>query len=110
MASQPQIADVTKDAITVTWAPPSQDGGAAVLGYMVERKKKGGSMWIPANKDLIQGQWHSSHMAIVVQEVEELFRNRKVASSVPDSSSPSVKVSLSKTLNPQPLPMCRLAP
>ncbi|KAL2093519.1 hypothetical protein ACEWY4_010831 [Coilia grayii] len=54
VASQPQIADVTKDTVTVTWAPPSQDGGAAVLGYVVERRKKGGSMWIPVNKELIQ--------------------------------------------------------
>lgn len=56
MASQPQTADVTKEAVTVTWAPPSQDGGAAVLGYVVERRKNGSNMWIPLNNELIQGQ------------------------------------------------------
>ncbi|XP_069753359.1 immunoglobulin superfamily member 22-like [Narcine bancroftii] len=54
MPSQPQVTDVTKDAITITWTPPVQDGGAPVLGYIVERRKKGSNHWIPATKEPIQ--------------------------------------------------------
>lgn len=57
MPSQPQVTDVTKDAITITWTPPVQDGGAPVLGYIVERRKKGSNHWIPATKEPIQGSF-----------------------------------------------------
>lgn len=56
LASQPQVTDVTKEAMTITWNAPTQDGGAPVLGYIVERRKKGSSLWVPVNKDPIQGE------------------------------------------------------
>uniref|UniRef100_A0A2K6FXV0 Immunoglobulin superfamily member 22 n=1 Tax=Propithecus coquereli TaxID=379532 RepID=A0A2K6FXV0_PROCO len=55
LASQPQVADVTKEAVTITWNAPTQDGGTPVLGYMVERRKKSSNLWVPVNKDPIQG-------------------------------------------------------
>ncbi|XP_067902151.1 immunoglobulin superfamily member 22-like [Heterodontus francisci] len=54
MPSQPQVTDVTKEAITITWTPPVKDGGAPLLGYIVERRKKGSNRWIPATKEPIQ--------------------------------------------------------
>lgn len=51
--SQPQVSNVTKETMTVSWTPPGDDGGAPVLGYILERKKKGGNMWLQLNKDLI---------------------------------------------------------
>lgn len=54
--SQPQVSNVTKETMTVSWTPPGDDGGAPVLGYILERKKKGGNMWLQLNKDLITGQ------------------------------------------------------
>ncbi|XP_022527837.2 immunoglobulin superfamily member 22 [Astyanax mexicanus] len=54
LVPQPQISDVTKDSATVTWTNPAQDGGAPVLGYIVERRKKGSSMWMSISKELIQ--------------------------------------------------------
>lgn len=57
LASQPQVTDVTKEAVTITWNAPSQDGGAPVLGYIVERRKKGSNLWVPVNKDPIQGEF-----------------------------------------------------
>lgn len=40
----------------VTWVTPVQDGDAPVLGYIVERRKKGSSMWVSVCKELIQGK------------------------------------------------------
>ncbi|XP_077902485.1 immunoglobulin superfamily member 22 isoform X3 [Ictidomys tridecemlineatus] len=54
-ASQPQVTDVTKETVTITWNAPTQDGGAPVLGYIVERRKKGSNLWVPVNKDPVQG-------------------------------------------------------
>lgn len=55
-ASQPQVSDVTKEAVTITWSPPAQDGGSPIMGYIVERRKKGSNLWVPVSKELVQGQ------------------------------------------------------
>ncbi|XP_044050814.1 immunoglobulin superfamily member 22-like isoform X2 [Siniperca chuatsi] len=52
-ASQPQVSNITKDTMTVSWTPPAQDGGAPVLGYILERRKKGSNMWLQVNKELL---------------------------------------------------------
>ncbi|CAM4567004.1 unnamed protein product [Lepidochelys olivacea] len=54
LASQPQVTDVTKEAVTITWNPPAQDGGSPVQGYIVERRKKGSNLWVPVTKELVQ--------------------------------------------------------
>ncbi|XP_039206714.1 immunoglobulin superfamily member 22 [Crotalus tigris] len=53
-ASQPQVTDVSKEAITITWNPPAKDGGSPITGYIVERRKKGSNLWVPISKDPIQ--------------------------------------------------------
>ncbi|XP_061772633.1 immunoglobulin superfamily member 22-like [Nerophis ophidion] len=52
-ASQLQVSGVTRDAMMVSWNPPGHDGGAPVLGYNLERRKKGSNMWLQVNKELI---------------------------------------------------------
>ncbi|XP_033823481.2 immunoglobulin superfamily member 22-like [Periophthalmus magnuspinnatus] len=53
VVSQPQVSNVTKETMTVSWTPPGDDGGAPVLGYILERRKKGSNMWLQLNKELI---------------------------------------------------------
>lgn len=50
---QPQVSNITKETMTVSWTPPANDGGAPVLGYILERRKKGSSMWLQVNKELV---------------------------------------------------------
>ncbi|XP_034735487.1 immunoglobulin superfamily member 22-like isoform X2 [Etheostoma cragini] len=52
-ASQPQVSNITKDTMTVSWTPPAQDGGAPVLGYVLERRKKGSNMWLQVNNEML---------------------------------------------------------
>ncbi|KAJ8390911.1 hypothetical protein AAFF_G00098310 [Aldrovandia affinis] len=85
MASQPQIADVTKDAITVTWAPPAVDGGAPLLGYIIERRKKGSSMWVPVNKELVQDTKYT--VDGLVEDIEYEFRVTGVNRAGPGTPS-----------------------
>ncbi|XP_029107754.1 immunoglobulin superfamily member 22-like [Scleropages formosus] len=85
MPSQPQIADVTKEAVTVTWTPPAQDGGAAVLGYIIERRKKGSSMWVPVNKELVQDTKYT--VDGLVEDMEYEFRVTSVNRAGPGSPS-----------------------
>ncbi|XP_066557228.1 immunoglobulin superfamily member 22-like [Amia ocellicauda] len=91
MASQPQILDVTKEAVTVTWSPPAQDGGAPVLGYIVERRKKGSSMWVPVTKEPVQDTKYK--VEGLVEDMEYEFRVtgvNRAGVGTPSSSSNSV--------------------
>lgn len=59
-ASQPQVSNITRDTMTVSWTSPAHDGGAPVLGYILERRKKGSNMWLQVNKELLTGQTRGS--------------------------------------------------
>ncbi|KAK0138355.1 Immunoglobulin-like and fibronectin type III domain-containing protein 1 [Merluccius polli] len=90
VSSQPQVSQVTRDSMTVSWSAPSQDGGASLLGYNLERRKKGSSMWVQVNDDLITDG--SCVVDGLVSDVEYEFRvtsvNRAGAGSPSSVSSP----------------------
>ncbi|KAI5626876.1 immunoglobulin-like and fibronectin type III domain-containing protein 1 [Silurus asotus] len=91
MAPQPQITDVTKDEVTIMWVPPAQDGGAPVLGYNVERRKKGSSMWVSVCKELIQDT--KCTVGSLVEDMEYEFRVTAVnraGEGIPSTVSNSV--------------------
>ena len=41
----PECVGTTEDSITLSWEPPTRDGGRPVTGYVVEKKEKGGRKW-----------------------------------------------------------------
>ena len=45
-----QAGEVTKSSVTLTWEAPEHDGGAPIVGYIVERSKAGGNRWLKAHK------------------------------------------------------------
>lgn len=44
-AGKPNLSDVTKSSVTVSWYGPAYDGGKAVTGYRVEGRKIGSLEW-----------------------------------------------------------------
>ena len=36
--------------MVLSWTPPKDDGGGKITGYIVERKEKGKSSWVRANR------------------------------------------------------------
>nr|XP_019597107.1 PREDICTED: myosin-binding protein C, fast-type isoform X1 [Rhinolophus sinicus] len=44
-----RVTSVGEDCATVVWEPPKYDGGQAVTGYLLERKKKGSHRWMKLN-------------------------------------------------------------
>uniref|UniRef100_H2YLF7 Uncharacterized protein n=1 Tax=Ciona savignyi TaxID=51511 RepID=H2YLF7_CIOSA len=44
-AVNPQVKSISKNTVTVTWQKPRHDGGAPVLGYIVETQKAGSEAW-----------------------------------------------------------------
>lgn len=40
-----KISDINRDRVTLSWAPPKDDGGSKIKSYTVERREQGRSMW-----------------------------------------------------------------
>uniref|UniRef100_A0A8C1KE54 Immunoglobulin like and fibronectin type III domain containing 1, tandem duplicate 2 n=1 Tax=Cyprinus carpio TaxID=7962 RepID=A0A8C1KE54_CYPCA len=59
----PKIVSAFKDCINLAWLPPSSTRGGSIIGYNVEKRKKGSNFWSQANpkndpirvKDVIEG-------------------------------------------------------
>lgn len=45
-----QPSDVAKDALTLTWNEPDEDGGSPITGYWIERLDPDNDKWIRCNK------------------------------------------------------------
>lgn len=43
-------SDITKDAVTLTWFEPDEDGGSPITGYWVEKFDPESDKWIRCNK------------------------------------------------------------
>ncbi|XP_051997352.1 immunoglobulin-like and fibronectin type III domain-containing protein 1 [Xyrauchen texanus] len=43
--SVPKVVSAIKDCINLTWTPPANTGGTNILGYNLEKRKKGSSLW-----------------------------------------------------------------
>ncbi|KAK0400071.1 hypothetical protein QR680_003339 [Steinernema hermaphroditum] len=46
----PVVVDWDKDRIDIEWKPPTDNGGAPISQYVVEKKEKGSSLWVEAGK------------------------------------------------------------
>jgi len=49
----PEIKKVAKTSVTLSWKPPSSDGGSAIFNYVVEYRLEGAFKWIKANEDKV---------------------------------------------------------
>ncbi len=47
----PEKVDTTNDSVTLSWAPPTEDGGSTLIGYRLEMKMVATYKWSPANGD-----------------------------------------------------------
>ncbi|XP_056241185.1 immunoglobulin-like and fibronectin type III domain-containing protein 1 [Seriola aureovittata] len=45
----PEVSSAYDDCINLSWAPPSKTGGSRILGYILERRKKGSNLWTVVN-------------------------------------------------------------
>uniref|UniRef100_A0A674J7Z2 Immunoglobulin like and fibronectin type III domain containing 1 n=1 Tax=Terrapene triunguis TaxID=2587831 RepID=A0A674J7Z2_9SAUR len=43
----PQFVSANKESITLSWAAPPKTGNSRILGYIVEKRKKGSNIWTP---------------------------------------------------------------
>ncbi len=50
MIGAPEVTEVVRDSISLSWAPPRDDGNSPITNYIVEMKKKGDFTWTTANR------------------------------------------------------------
>lgn len=43
--SAPRVVDTTMHSISLAWSKPTYDGGADILGYILEMKEEGTEQW-----------------------------------------------------------------
>ena len=48
----PEVSELTADTATLTWNPPTSDGGAEITNYVVEMKAGSSIKWAPVKKDI----------------------------------------------------------
>ena len=43
-----KISDITKDSATLSWQPPTKDGGSPLTGYIIEQRDTRRAQWVKA--------------------------------------------------------------
>lgn len=91
--SAPKVVSAFKNCITLSWAPPSDTGGTNILGYNLEKRKKGSNLWGQVNPpdQMIRGSNHSvfqesltiliiysSRMVLFISNTEKVFAAKDV--------------------------------
>jgi len=51
--SKPEVVNSDSDLIYLKWNRPTDDGGAAILGYNIERKDSSSNRWVKLNTQLL---------------------------------------------------------
>ncbi|XP_030256440.1 myosin-binding protein C, fast-type-like isoform X10 [Sparus aurata] len=79
---------VGEETATIVWDPPAFDGGAALKGYLMERKKKGSSRWTKLNFDVYESTTYEAKRMIegVLYEMR-VFAINSIGMSQPSISS-----------------------
>ncbi|XP_068454411.1 immunoglobulin-like and fibronectin type III domain-containing protein 1 [Clinocottus analis] len=73
-AAPPKIVSAFDDCINISWASPNKTGGSRILGYILEKRKKGSNLWTVVNAmdELIKEKKYA--VKDVVSRMEYEFR------------------------------------
>ncbi|KAM4860797.1 immunoglobulin-like and fibronectin type III domain-containing protein 1 [Thomomys bottae] len=84
--SAPAILSASSQCITLTWVAPQGPGSAHILGYLVEKRKKGSSTWTAVNDQLMSER--KCTVTDLRQGCQYEFRVAAVAPSGPGEPGP----------------------
>ncbi|KAF0034620.1 hypothetical protein F2P81_012378 [Scophthalmus maximus] len=88
--SAPKVVSAFKKCITLSWSPPSDTGGTNILGYNVEKRKKGSNLWGQVNPPEMMIRAKEFAVKDVVEGMEYEFRVSAINDSgAGEFSSPS---------------------
>lgn len=90
-SNPPEIMDVTKTTVSLSWARPRDDGGSRVTGYYVERREISTEKWVRHNKTHITTTMYN--VTGLIPDAEYMFRvvaQNDIGQSEPGPASESV--------------------
>ncbi|XP_070300431.1 immunoglobulin-like and fibronectin type III domain-containing protein 1 [Salvelinus sp. IW2-2015] len=86
----PKVASAFNNCINLTWSPPTDTGESRILGYNLEKRKKGSNLWSPVNPTDEPIQEKKRAVTDVVAGNEYEFRVYAInVSGLSEPSSPS---------------------
>ncbi|NXN99815.1 IGFN1 protein, partial [Rhinopomastus cyanomelas] len=84
----PEIVSASKDTITISWKVPRKTGSSRIVGYMVQKRKKGTVTWMPVNNGPVADK--KLKVTKLKKGLQYEFRVAAVnAAGVGDASEPS---------------------
>ncbi|NXH10594.1 IGFN1 protein, partial [Bucco capensis] len=84
----PEIVSASRDTITISWRAPCKTGTSKIVGYMVQKRKKGTITWLPVNTGPIAER--KLKVSSLKKGVQYEFRVAAVnAAGVGEASEPS---------------------
>ncbi|NXW19345.1 IGFN1 protein, partial [Circaetus pectoralis] len=89
----PEIVSASRDTITICWKAPRKTGNSRIVGYIVQKRKKGTMTWLPVNNVPIADK--KLKMTNLKKGLQYEFRVAAVnAAGIGDASEPSQPVFL----------------
>ncbi|KAM8988496.1 immunoglobulin-like and fibronectin type III domain-containing protein 1 [Ara ararauna] len=87
----PEIVSASRDTITISWKAPQKSGSSRIVGYLVQKRKKGTMTWLPVNSVPIADK--KLEMTNLKKGLQYEFRVAAVnAAGTGDASEPSKPV------------------
>ncbi|NXA30379.1 IGFN1 protein, partial [Ibidorhyncha struthersii] len=87
----PEIVSASRDTITISWKAPRKTGSSRIVGYIVQKRKKGTTTWLPVNNVPIADK--KLKMTNLKKGLQYEFRVAAVnAAGIGDASEPSQPV------------------
>uniref|UniRef100_A0A4W4EYX0 Immunoglobulin like and fibronectin type III domain containing 1, tandem duplicate 3 n=1 Tax=Electrophorus electricus TaxID=8005 RepID=A0A4W4EYX0_ELEEL len=88
--STPKVDSAFKECINLSWAPPTKTGGTSIVGYNLEKRKRGSNLWSQVNPPDEPIRAKKYGVKDVVEGIEYEFRVSAINfSGVGDPSSPT---------------------
>ncbi|XP_062283109.1 immunoglobulin-like and fibronectin type III domain-containing protein 1 [Scomber scombrus] len=68
----PKVVSACDDCINLSWDSPNKTGGSRILGYILEKRKKGSNLWtvVNASDELIKGKKYDVKDVVAGMEYE----------------------------------------
>ncbi|XP_019401864.1 PREDICTED: immunoglobulin-like and fibronectin type III domain-containing protein 1 isoform X2 [Crocodylus porosus] len=95
----PKIVETSKEAIKLSWAVPDKTGNSRILGYVVEKRKKGSSTWVPVtDQPITERKWKVTDLK---EGLQYEFRVTAInAAGTGEASAPSESVFAQDPMDP----------